>query len=156
MVMDSGAVKTIVPRRTIPGMKVEITKDTGKNFRAANGGLIPNEGQTKIKGKTRAGDLKLIAQVAETTKPLAAASEIVDAGNWIILNKKGGIIKGITNEVGKEIMELLKKNKGPVVPIKRKNNQFVMELWVPQEDGWSNPSKYTTHHAERARRCVTQ
>ena len=50
LVMDSGAVKTIVPQSTIPGMTVKKTEHSGKYFRAANGGKIPNKGATTIKG----------------------------------------------------------------------------------------------------------
>ena len=37
LVMDSGAVKTIMPPESIPGMVVKRTRNTGKTFRVANG-----------------------------------------------------------------------------------------------------------------------
>ena len=104
MVMDSGAIKTIVPNNTVPNMTIKETKDTGRNFRAANGGLIPNEGETTIKGKSELGNkIKMKAQVAAVTKPLASASEVVDANDWIILHKKGGMIKPVSPELAKKI-----------------------------------------------------
>ena len=51
MAMDSGCITTIVPPETIPGMKVVETKNTGKNYRVANGNLVPNEGATRLTGK---------------------------------------------------------------------------------------------------------
>ncbi len=70
-------------------MKVVTTKDTGKNYRVANGQLVTNEGATRLAGKSlEGGNMAVTAQVAAVTKPLAAANEIADADNWIILRKK--------------------------------------------------------------------
>ena len=129
MIMDSGAVKTIVPQATIPGMVVKETEHTGKYFRAANGGNIPNKGETRIKGKSiNGGKMNITAQVAEVTKPLAAANEVVDAElshnmeNWIILNKRGGAITTVSAEARRKIQKILKDDAKPMVPIKRENN----------------------------------
>ena len=97
MVMDSGCISTIVPPETIPGMEVVATKDTGKNYTVANGQLVPNEGATRLAGKSlEGGSMAVTAQVAAVTKPLAAAHEIVDVDDWIILHKNGGVIKKLS------------------------------------------------------------
>ena len=135
MVMDSGCITTIVPPKAIPGMKVAKTKDTGKNYRVANGELVPNEGATKLIGETINGDgMAITAQVVKVTKPLASANEIVDAGHWIVMHKKGGIIKKVSEEAQKEIMKIIESQKGSAVPIERENNQFVVEMIVPDQE----------------------
>lgn len=78
-VMESGAIKTIGPPNSVPGMTIKKTKNTGKTFRVANGAQIPNHGETIVNGKSVNGTkMKVIAQVAEITKPLASANELVD------------------------------------------------------------------------------
>ncbi len=135
LVMDSGCITTIVPPKAIPGMKVAKTKDTGKNYRVANGELVPNEGATKLIGETIDGDgMAITAQVVKVTKPLASANEIVDVDHWIVMHKKGGIIKKLGEEAQKEIMRIIESQKGSAVPIERENNQFVMEMIVPDQE----------------------
>ena len=134
LVMDSGCITTIVPPKAIPGMRVAKTKDTGKNYRVANGELVPNEGATKLIGETINGDgMAITAQVVKVTKPLASANEIVDADHWIVMHKNGGIIKKLDEEAQKEIMRIIENQKGSAVPIEREHNQFVMEMIVPDQ-----------------------
>ena len=52
-VMDSGAVKTIVPPDALPGMQIKKTRNTGKTFRVANGATVPNLGEGEIIGKEK-------------------------------------------------------------------------------------------------------
>ena len=67
---DSGAVKTILRPKDADKRNIVPTKDTGRNFRAANGGLIPNLGAVELKGKaTNNANMAVVAQVAEVTKP---------------------------------------------------------------------------------------
>ena len=96
--------------------------------------------------------MNITAQVAKVTKPLAAGGEIVDAGSWIILNKKGGAIVKLDAEAKKEIEEIVKRQKNPV-PIKREKGTFVMEVWVPEpeevkeEDDWKPARKVVRQKA---------
>ena len=91
--------------------------------------------------------MNITAQVAKVTKPLAAGGEIVDAGSWIILNKKGGAIVKLDAEAKKDIEEIVKRQKNPSVPIKRDRGTFVMEVWVPkpeevkEEEDWKPARK---------------
>ncbi len=143
MATDSGAVKTTVPKDAIPKMKVKKTKLTGRNFQTASGHLVPNQGEAQIKGWTlNGGKINVTAQAADITRPLAAANEVVDAnGNWVILNKKGGLIKEISEEEGKRIMKILEESHKPMVPITRENRQFMVEIHVPANEGnsWEKP-----------------
>ena len=142
MAMDSGAVRTIVPQNAIPEMKVKKTKLTGRNFQTASGHLVPNQGEAEIKGWTlNGGKINVTAQVADITRPLAAANEVVDAnGNWIILNKSGGLIKEISEDEGKRIMQIVEESSKPRVPITREGRQFMIEIHVAkEEDEWMKP-----------------
>ena len=144
LVMDSGAVKTIVPPGAIPGMPIKQTRHTGKTFRVANGNEIPNQGETKIKGRSVEGQaMAITAQVAAITKPLAAANEMVDADNLVVMHKDGGIIKKLTEEERKAVMKIINDSKGPSVPIKRKGGAFTIEVELSeeQEDGFKMAKK---------------
>ena len=96
--MDSGAAKTIVPRNAIPGMKMR--NSTGGSFRMANGNVIPNLGEAEVKGLgvVNIHPTQFSTQLADVTKPLAAATEAVDSGRTIILHRTGGIVKKLSLE----------------------------------------------------------
>jgi hypothetical protein len=142
--MDSGAVKTIVPLGAIPGMVVKQTRNTGKTFRVANGQEIPNQGETKIEGQSvESQAMRITAQVAAITKPLAAANEMVDADNLIVLHKEGGMVKKLTESEKKAVMKILSESKGPSIPIKRKTGAFLIEIDVKEEskNGFTEPKR---------------
>jgi hypothetical protein len=123
-------------------MEVKKTKLTGRNFQTASGHLVPNQGEAEIKGWTlNGGKINVTAQVADITRPLAAANEVVDAnGNWIILNKTGGLIKELNEEEGKRIMKILEESNKPTVPITREGRQFMVEIYAPNEKSeWKMP-----------------
>ncbi len=77
--------------------------------------------------------MAITAQVVKVTKPLASANEIVDADHWIVMHKNGGIIKKVSEEAQREIMRIIESQKGSAVPIERENNQFVVEMIVPNQ-----------------------
>ena len=144
LVMDSGAVKTIIPPGAIPGMVVKQTRNTGKTFRVANGQEIPNQGETKIEGQSvEAQAMRITAQVAAITKPLAAANEMVDADNLIVMHKEGGMVKKLTESEKKAVMKILSESKGPSIPIRRKTGAFLIEIDVKEEakNGFTEPRK---------------
>ena len=161
---DSGAVKTILRPRDVDERKIKKTTDTGRNFRAANGGLIPNLGAVELKGKSiNNANMKVVAQVAEVTKPLASAVEMVQAGNVVVLSKQGGIIKHMDDKQMAQLEEFLQKMAGSVIPITLKDNQFTVAMDVdvdacaeeevppPPEIGkWENPrGKMRAKHSRR-------
>ena len=86
-------------------------------------------------GKSQGGGkLNITAQVVDVTKPLAAGGEIVDGGNWIILNKKGGATVKLDVESKKEIEDIVKRQSNPPVPIKMHKGSLVMEMWVTKKE----------------------
>ena len=71
------------------------------------------------------------AQVAEVTRPLAATAEMVDAGNIVINQKGGGIIKQVTEEHLARIMKAIQAEPGLEIPVYRKRNTFLIDMDVP-------------------------
>ena len=134
-VMDSGAVKTIVPPDALPKLDIKKTANTGKTFRVANGQEIPNLGETIITGTnpTYGGRMKFTSQVAGIVKPLASANEMVDAGNLILLYREGGAIKKLTPEDLSKILKIIRDAPGAVVPIRRQAGSFNVEIDIKDD-----------------------
>jgi len=134
MVRDSGACRTVVPPETVPGMIIKENSDTGRNFRAANGKLFPNYGQTELEGKSVGGGrLNINAQVADVTKPLSTRGEIVDGGSWVIRNKKGGAIVKLDEEGRKGIEKIVKSPTTVPISMKTEKGTFVLEMIIPKK-----------------------
>ena len=67
-VMDSGAVKTIIPKDAVPGATRDESK--GVSFRVASGNVIPNLGSTRLDGTgtLNSSPMKSRTHLAEITK----------------------------------------------------------------------------------------
>jgi hypothetical protein len=134
-VMDSGAVKTIIPPTALPNLDIKKTANTGKSFRVANGQEIPNLGQTTIIGNNpvSGSSMKFKSQVANIVKPLASANEMVDAGNLIIMHREGGTIKKLSEEDMAKVLKIIHDAPGAEVPIKRHAGSFNVEVDIKEE-----------------------
>ena len=131
MIVDSGCRRTIVRPKAFKGMKVKKTDNVGKNFRAANGAHIPNQGETIIAGKDKGGNiLKIVAQVADVTKNLASVMEMVDRGNWVMFHREGGYIQTMKPEEEVKMKTMMNTMKGARVPIEKKGNNFIVEIKI--------------------------
>ena len=137
-VLDSGAVKTIIPKDAIPGMKLD--KSKGGSFRVASGEVIPNLGSTKLTGKgtLNQSSIQINTQVAEITKPLASVDEMVTSGMMVIMHKTGGIAKRLDLETERKIRDLVKGGRGNEVILERAGGAFTFETDVKSEEagGW--------------------
>ena len=133
-VVDSGTAKTMAPRNMVPGMKPYKTANTGKNFRVAEGTLIPNEGELRLNGESNQAPLDFKAQVAKVTKPLASTIEMADAGNIVITHKDGGLVKHLTPEGLARVLKAIQSEVGTELVIQRKESTYVfdMEIEAPQ------------------------
>ena len=112
----------------------------------ANGNVIPNLGETEIKGlgAVNSHPHKFGTQVADVTKPLAAATEAVDSGRTIILHKTGGIVKKLSHESEKKIRDIIKAEAGPEVILERRGGAFTFDIEVKSEaieNRWESPKK---------------
>jgi hypothetical protein len=117
--MDSCAAQTVMSRKMFPKMRIEQTEDSknGKEYTAANGGKIKNEGQKIIPFTTVEGqELKMKVQVAEVTRMLISASKVAKAGNIVNLDAKNPHVKNIKT--------------GKVTKLRHKNGIFLLDIWV--------------------------
>ena len=138
----------MIPPNAIPNMVINKSKTPGRVFRMANGNEIPNLGQAKIQGKNavNANPMRFTTSVAEITKPLASANEMVDSDNLIVLHDKGGAIKHLSPADKKKVLELIESMQGNVVPMVREAGAFKIAIDVPdgtstEESKWSVPKK---------------
>ena len=95
---DSGAIDHAITRDTAAGFKLTSTPAprAGLNFRAANGTVIKNFGEKRLRGV--AGDdvnFNMTVQVADVKKNLASFVKMVNDDNDIVLSKKGSFIKNV-------------------------------------------------------------
>ena len=121
LMLDSGAVTTIMPADTFPGHKPKETEASrrGITYAVANGGDIKNKGELTVRGVASNGTrMNIIAQASDVTKPLGAAREIVKAGNRIVLDEDSSYIENKTT----------KKR----IPRTRKNGMFVVTMRIPR------------------------
>ena len=74
---------------------------------------------------------------------MAAANEMVDAGNWVIMHSEGGAIQKLTETEKNEIKKILERSKGPRVPIARQAGAFTIEVEIEAEDndGFQRPKR---------------
>ena len=88
-VLDSSAVKTILPKGAVPGLEVKKGQSSGGAFRVANAEAILNLGEEKVSRHAVTGQspTKMTAQVAAITKPLASVTEMVDSGSIVMMHK---------------------------------------------------------------------
>ena len=101
LMLDSGAVATIMPADTFPGHKPRETEASrrGITYVVADGGEIKNKGELTIRGIAENGTrMNIIAQASDVTKPLGAAREIVKAGNRIVLDEDSSYIENKTTK----------------------------------------------------------
>ena len=143
--LDSGASKTIIPRNAIPGVTPYRTKETGRDFRVANGDTVPNEGEVNLKGRsTNSNKMSVRAQVADITRPLAASAEMADADNIVVTHKRGGMIKKVSENDLYRVIEFLDSLEGGKVPVERRGNTYVVEMDITNENEnlgvWQKPS----------------
>ena len=126
---DSGAYNTVGPTTAATHFKITPTEASskGRHYSAANGSVIRNYGQRVITGRTNEGTLvSMPIQVADVTKVLGSAREMVNAGNRIVLDKDSN---------GKCISYLECKATGVKTAIYESNGTFKFDIKVPKGRG---------------------
>ena len=139
-VLDSGSVRTIVPPEATRGMEMKKGKGYGGGFRVANGETIPNLGEVKLEGIGSSGNVKMTAQVAAVTKPLASAFEMTESGNLVILHRTGGIVKKLSKAAEEKVRDIVKSEAGPEIVLERKAGAFKFE--VETKSGGRNDEEF--------------
>ncbi len=127
--VDSGAANNVMPRRMIRDRsKIRPSPGSrrGAHFVAANDGRIPNEGEIDFAFKTTEGHERIfVFQVAETNKPLGAASYFVDEGFRVVFDKD--------MKTGVDLSMMLNKATGEVTRFRRDRNIWVMDAIIEDE-----------------------
>ena len=139
--VDSGAANNVMPKRmTRDRSKIRPSPGSkrGAHFVAANDGRIPNEGEIDFIFKTTEGQLQsFVFQVAETNKPLGAASYFVDNGFRVIFDKD--------MKTGTDLSMMVNKATGEVTRFRRDRNIWVLDAIV--EDEIAPPACHFHRHA---------
>ena len=127
--VDSGAANNVMPKRMIRDRsKIRPSPGSrrGAHFVAANDGRIPNEGEIDFVFKTTEGhEQSFVFQVAETNKPLGAASYFVDDGFRVVFDKD--------MKTGIDLSMMLNKATGEVTRFRRDRNIWVMDAIIEEE-----------------------
>ena len=118
---DSGAVDSVAPKSTAPGIKIRETAASraGMHYTAANGSQIRNFGEKKIIGKDGTGrPLSITMQCADVRKPLASVSKMAEFGNKIVFDEDGSYIENKTTKLR--------------TPLRKERGVYVFDLWIPK------------------------
>ena len=127
--LDSGAGASCLPKTWMPDVPLK-PKKKGVRFVAAEGSDMGYYGRKDVRfkalrsedGKTRRGSLaQMEFHVTNSNKALAAAMDVVDAGNTIILKKGKGQSVIINDRTGERIY------------IRRENGTFVFDIELEDE-----------------------
>ena len=125
--IDSGAVDTVGPRNAAQSVPVKEGKGSreGVVYRAANGTIIRNEGEKKIKGRTKEGKpISMVMQVADVKKVLVSVGKITGANNKVVFDDEGSYIED--------------KATGEKTVIRKENGVYNLEMWVEVEEEGEN------------------
>jgi len=120
--VDSCASNTVIPVNMFPKIEKKETEQSkaGKNFTAANGEKIPNEGEKMIPFCTEDGDNRRVrAQIAKVTRMLISASKMTKAGYKVNLSVDNPYVQSMKT--------------GKVTPLRHKNGIFLIDLWINTE-----------------------
>ena len=139
MTIDSGACDHVTPKSQVSGCKVKMTEAVmhGVTYSAANGGIIPNEGEVDVQGYTADGKpLGLTLQVADVSKTLAAVRKMCTVGNRVVFDDDpadesyGGYIQN--------------KKTGSKIVIYKQGGTYGITLWilVPLEAAVATQNKF--------------
>ena len=87
VIIDSGAAESVFPKSWCPFVATRKGEDYGREYSAANGTPIVNQGQKTISMVTRDGKwIHSRFQLCNVTRPLASASRIVQKDHSVVFN----------------------------------------------------------------------
>ena len=90
--IDSGAAVCVAPPSWCPQYQTKQSAGSkmGVHYVTASGNKIKNEGEKKIKIKTKTGDVRQMTfQIAKVTKPLCSVSKICEKGHTVVFDESG-------------------------------------------------------------------
>ena len=116
--LDSGAAENVCPRNMLP--KILAQRNVGaKQFVAANGAKIKDEGVKVVKFRTKEGvDRRIQFVVADVVKPLVSMSKVITAGNRVILKDQQPHL--VCNKTGRR------------TDIYMRSGLYVLDMWLDE------------------------
>ena len=119
--VDSGAGESVCPVEAFPSYETKTTQKTGLTYTAAGGQSLINVGEKKPQFKTNGINATMTFQATTMIKkPLAAASNIAEKGNRVVLDD------------AESPSYIEDKKTGTRIPLKLKNGVYMMEMQVKQ------------------------
>lgn len=115
--IDSGAAESVIPKDMLPILPVESSpaEKTNAKYIAANGAIMRNVGQKRVRFRTSTGTINAITfQATDVRKPLASVARIVEKGNRVVFSPAESYIENVAT--------------GKRVPIEQENNTYVMNV----------------------------
>ena len=79
--------------------------------------------------------MKIGAQVADITKPLASVDEMVNRGMMVIMHRTGGIAKRFDIDTERAIRDLVKAKGGSEVILERPGGSCTFDMDVKEQTG---------------------
>jgi hypothetical protein len=117
VIVDSGAAVSALPTDACKQYPLTWHEDKGREYYAANGTRVLDEGRRQPELWTSDGKKRQIAfSVAKVRKPLFSVSKSIDHGNRVVFDADGSYIEN--------------KNNGERIEIDRENGVFTMKFWV--------------------------
>ena len=114
--VDSGAGVTIMPEEMCSDHPID-SDGSGIEYNAAGGQTVTDKGQRKLQVVTEKWQQRSMkSRVGPVRRMLLAASDLVDHGNRVVLQKNGSYVEHIGTKQR--------------TPLNRANGIFLMKLWV--------------------------
>ena len=120
VIADSGACATVLPMSMCPNIKLResVSSKAGLEYEVASGQAVKNEGEKhcEIFVEGAGSSMLMHFQVADIHRPLLSLSCAADQGFRSHLDQYGGWLEDTKS--------------GECIPIERRGNLYVMQIWV--------------------------
>ena len=130
MAVDSGATESVVGEEMLTNVEIKEGEATrrGVQYEVASGSLIPNLGEKKFVAVDEQGvERSMTVQVCDVNKPLLSAHKIVQAGNKVVLSKRGRYVED--EETGEKMY------------LKEVGGMYMLKLWARKTFPWQGSSR---------------
>ena len=120
--VDSGAGHTVIGPDHVKAVTAG-EPEAGRNYKLADGSLIPHMGQKKFQAVTEDNQPHVLnAQVTPIEDPLLSVSQIVLGGHTVVFSPSGNYINLTGGQHGKSRK----------LPMRLDGNTYKLKMWVPK------------------------
>ena len=131
--VDSGAGHTVIGPDHVKAVTAG-EPEAGRNYKLADGSLIPRMGQKKFQAVTEDNQAHVLnAEVAPVDGPLMSVSQIVLGGHTVVFSPSGSHINLKGGKYGTNRK----------VPMRLDGNTYKLKMWVPkkQPESFQGPAE---------------